>query len=192
MVRLLLLALALPLCAAPAEKLDKDTLEMVEAFLKIPTEKLPPPHIGKFLAVDPAALPEKLRGKFEAKRLELRTMQHIAKKKVQGSIRMVEAKACAAPEETTATGAAVYKAAGYIEIEWSDVEYCMTRTKCTIEDLMCEFSLRILVETRKGKKFNRYFVHERDPLQAVIEEGRTVGRNRNTNFFGGMQPVCTR
>jgi hypothetical protein len=83
--------------AASASSLDTDTLAMVKAFLKLPTAQLPPEHIPKFLAVDPAALPKELRQNFLAKRIELFTLKKITDDKKKGGVRMPEAD-CSIPK----------------------------------------------------------------------------------------------
>lgn len=195
LLRALIAAITLAGSAAEPKKLDADTLEMVEAFLKLPIEKMPPEHTGRFVAVRAEQLPERLRKKFEARKLELYTLKQMAANKKRGYIRTPE-KDCAVAEETKAGGPGAYKMAGYVEIDEPEVEFLMKRTKCTLEDLMCEFSLRITVEIKKvrGKenKFRVYMLHNNDPLNALLGEYRSAGESRNTNFFGGMVPTCNK
>jgi len=73
--------------AAEAPAADKDTLEMVEAFLKAETEALPVEHVPAFMAVDPGSLPVRLRDRFLAKREELRALQRVSKAKSKAGLR---------------------------------------------------------------------------------------------------------
>lgn len=173
------------------KKLDADTLAMVEAFLARPLNELPPEHIDRFVAIDPMALPLKLRAKYEARRLELYTLKSLAAGKKKGTVRMPE-KECSVPEKTRAGGAGIYKMAGYEEVYDDDVSYLMKRTQCTEPELMCEFSLRVVVEKRGKRKRVRYFLHSNDPLMALVAQYRSSKGARNTNFFGTMAPTCTR
>ena len=194
--RALIASIILAVSAAAAEpkpeKLDPDTLAMVEAFLKRPLSELPAQHIDRFVAVDPLSLPLRLRAKYEARRLELFTLKSLAAGKKKGTVRMPE-KDCAIPDDTRARGgAAIYKMAGYMELFEDEVEHLKGRTKCTEPELMCEFSLRIVVETRNKRKDIKYFLHVKDPLSALVAEYRSQRRSRQTNFFGTMAPTCTR
>jgi hypothetical protein len=195
LLKALIAVITLAGSAAEPKKLDADTLEMVESFLKLPIEKMPPEHTGRFVAVKAEQLPEKLRTKFEARKLELFTLKQMAANKKRGYIRSPE-KDCAVPEETRAGGAGAYKLAGYVEIPEDEVEFLMKRTKCTLDELMCEFSLRITVEEKLVKKVKKKFrvnlLHGNDPLNALLSEYRTAGESRNTNFFGGMVPTCNK
>lgn len=195
LLRALIAAITLAGSAAEPKKLDADTLEMVESFLKLPIEKMPPDHIGRFVAVRSEQLPEKLRKKFEARKLELHTLKQLAANKKRGYVRSPE-KDCAVPDDTKGGSVGVYKQAGYSVIEEDEADFLIKRTKCTMEELMCEFTLRVSVEKKlvKGveKKFRTFMLHDRDPLYALLAEYRTAGESRNTNFFGGMVPTCTR
>lgn len=179
--------------AAEAAALDADTKAMVEAFLKMPVEQMPPDHIGRFMAVKAEDLPEKLRPKFEARKLELSTLRHISATKKKGFVRMPE-KDCAVPDDTKAAGAAIFKLAGYGEIDEAEVLYLTDRTKCTVEELMCEFSLRVVVEkAAKGKKKTTFMLHQNDVLWGMIAQYRSGSKGTQTNFFGlGGGPVCSR
>ena len=169
--------------AAAATALDPDTLAMVKAFLKLPTDQIPAAHIPRFLAVDPAALPAKLRQSFLAKRIELYTLKQLADGKKRGSVRMPEAD-CSIPKDTQGS-AMVLLMAGYEEINSNEEDYVMEQTKCTERDLMCEFTLQIVLppKTKKGRQERRLFLHVNDPLFAIVGLYRGHGR-ASTHFFG--------
>ncbi|MDD5628217.1 MAG: hypothetical protein PHU21_04070 [Elusimicrobia bacterium] len=173
----------LGLAQGPA--LDDDTLEMVKAFLKLPTEQLPAEHIPKFLAVEPAALPAALRQRYLAKRLELYALRHIAEGKKKGIVRMPE-EDCSTIKEAEGMEIKVLRMARYEEISEDEESWLMDTTRCTEHDLMCEFSLLIRTEAKgkKGEKRHRYFLHPVDPLMALVGAYRRSGRNVATNFFG--------
>ena len=69
----------------------------------------------------------------------------------------------------------------------------MKSTKCTEHDLMCEFTLRIIIEKYKvgKKKFKRrrLFLHGKDPLMALVGRYRQGGKGPN-KFFGVGGPTC--
>ncbi|MDD5657739.1 MAG: hypothetical protein PHF00_10855 [Elusimicrobia bacterium] len=193
MVRLaaLCLLLALPARAAePAAKaLDDDTLAMVRAFLKTPTSDLPAEHVPRFLEVDPQALPPKLRRPFRAKRLELYTLKQIADGKRRGSIRMPEAD-CLVPKDATSAEVGILGMAGYVEITDDDELFLMRQTKCTEHDLMCEFSLRVVLDKENKINRRRLFLHVKDPMMGLVGMRRAYGSVRQTNFFGAGFPSC--
>jgi hypothetical protein len=164
--------------------LDPDTLEMVKAFLKMPTKELPAEHVPKFLAVDPEALPKPLRKPFQAKRIELYTLKQLADGKKRGSVRMPEAN-CDIPKDTRSTSAATLRMAGYEEIEELEEDYVMQQTKCTEHDMMCEFTLQILMlpKSKNGGKTRLLFLYDEDPLFALVAQYRQHGQS-STHFFG--------
>ncbi len=187
-----LLGLSLGWAGEAPTVLDKDTLAMVEAFLKLPTQNLPPEHIPRFLAVKPSTLPKKLRTAFAAKRLELYTLKQMADGKRKGSVRMPE-KDCAVPQDAKSTSVTILLMAGFVEISEEEEIYLKDETHCSERAMMCEFSLQIILERigRKGTPHRRFFLHPNDPLFALVGEYRAVGRRRQTNFFGeGGHALC--
>jgi len=187
------LAFFLALCAPVAVRSapDTDTVAMVQAFLKMPTEKLPAEHIPRFLSVDPETLPAKLRRPFIVKRLELYTLKQLADGRKRGSVRMPEEN-CDVPKDAKSNSAAVLKMAGYEEILEGEESWVIQQTKCTEHDLLCEFSLQILlVREGQSKRTRRLlFLHEKDPLFALVAQYRE-GHVGSTKFFGiGGFPSC--
>lgn len=178
--------------AAPAS-LDADTLAMVQKFVKTPTEALPPSAIDRFLAVDAASLPKDLRRPFAAKRIALYTLRQLLHNQKRGTVRMrMPGAECEMPEATVGQTPEILRSAGFSEIFEEEELFLMDKTKCTEDDLMCEFTLRITVELNKKKqKVRRLFMHEKDPLQAFLGEYRVKGKaGGNTNFFRTMPPTC--
>jgi hypothetical protein len=186
-----LLFLLLPAWAAgPAGKaIDADTLAMVQAFLKLPTDQLPAEHVPRFLDVDPEALPAKLKKPFLARRLELYTLKHLAEGRKKGSIRMPEEN-CIAPKEASSRDIHILKIAGYAEITEDEEKFLMKETKCTEHDLMCEFSLQVILDKENKIDKRRLFLHVKDPMSALVGMYRQYGRTRQTNFFGAGFPTC--
>jgi len=185
------LILCLPgLVPAGAQEEAKDKVALVQAFLKTPTAELSPELIPVFVAVDPAELPPKLRKPFAAKRLELYTLKQIADGRKKGGVRMPEAD-CSIPKEAKSGSIGVLKMAGYEEISNEEEKFVEKETKCTERDLMCEFSLQIVMEkTAKSQETRHYyFLHTRDPLFGVVAQYRQ-GHSGQTHFFGLGAPVC--
>ena len=184
-----LLALS-PAWAGAAAPLDADTLAMVTAFLKMETSALPVAHIPRFMAVDPESLPVKLRKPFEAKRLELKVLAHLSETKKHGIVRMPEAN-CSIPEDGGGMALGILKLAGFKEIRLEEEQFVEKETKCTQHDLMCEFSLKVLV-SKKGKPPRTevvYLLHSRDPLWALVARYQE-GHSGETHFFGQGVPTC--
>ncbi len=186
------LGLSLGWAADAPAVVDKDTLAMVQAFLKVPTQNLPAEHVEQFLAVDPDSLPKKLRTPFRAKRLELYTFKQMADGKRKGDVRMPE-KECGIPADAKSNSAKILMLAGYAEISEAEEKFVTDETHCSERALMCEFSLQIVVEKvgRKGAAYRRLFLHTKDPLFGLVGQYRDVGRVRQTHFFGEGHAVCT-
>lgn len=172
-----------------AARLDADTLAMVEAFLKVPTASLPPDSIERFISLESADLPKKLRRPYEAKKLELLTLRNIARSKKKGLLRTPEA-GCSAPPENQGRQAGVLKLAGFQEISEEEKLFLEKETSCTEQELVCEFSLTVVVEKKGKQKRWRYFLHENDPVFALVAQFRAGPRKGGTNFFGLSKPSC--
>lgn len=163
---------------------------MVKAFVKMPTDSLPPGSIDRFMAVEAQALPKDLRRPFEAKKLELQSLRDIALAKKRGFVRMPE-KDCAIPKERENREIDLLLLAGFLPIDEDEESFLMDKTKCTEHDLMCEFSLLIALEKKGKKTYRRYFLHSKDPLMAYVGEYRASGKvGGSTNFFGRVPPNC--
>jgi hypothetical protein len=188
----LLALLCLVSAAEAAEKSHEQKL--VEYFVNTPVSELPPENVNEFMAVDPQKLPAKLRPKFEARKLELNTMKQLAAGKKRGSIRTPE-KNCDVPDEAKSDQPAALKMAGFEEIQDDEEEWILKQTQCTERDLLCEFSLQIVVErdpkTKKVKR-RRYYLYPTDPLMAIVASYRSQsGAGGNTNFFGRGSLLCS-
>jgi hypothetical protein len=71
------------------------------------------------------------------------------------------------------------------------VDCVETRTKCTEEDLICEFTLNVTVKQAKSGPRKRFFIHSKDPLMTKVAECRGKGGGQ-TNFFGSSGVGCSR
>jgi hypothetical protein len=176
---------------APAADADKATLKMVEFFIKAPVSELPPDHIEEFLAVDPDTLPKKLREPYKGKRLELYTLKQLSAGKKKGFFRMPE-QDCAIPKDAKSNDIKALKFAGYEEIPEDEKDCVEKITHCNEHQLMCEFTLQIVIETvgkKKKERVRHIFLHQNDPLMAVVAQCR-AGVGGQTNFFGTLKPSC--
>jgi len=187
------LALAVLLLGAPA-RADDDDPQFVEAFLKVEISRLPPEQIDRFVALDPAALPAKLREPFKARRLELRSLRDVAAGKKKGMWRMPDAK-CEVPHDSDAGELTVVQRAGYVEITEEEKEWVSEKTKCTERDMLCEFTLKELdFKTKDKKTKRRYFLYCRascDPLMVLIGNYRSKVDDSQSHFFGLAGPTCS-
>lgn len=185
LIVLLVLGIAASSAAAPA---TKDEVALVEKFLKLPTSELQPAAIDKFVTIDPETLPKKLRKPYQAKRVELYTLKQLGEGKKKGLIRTVPDD-CAEPTDAGSKDGSVLLMAGYEEVQGDDVNCVMERTKCTEREMMCDFTLRIVVERKpKGKKY-RFFFHPNDPLMAIVAACRKSTGGQN-NFFSSVTATC--
>lgn len=177
--------------AAQVPPADPEMVKIVEKFLNTPTADLPPSAVPPFLAVDPESLPKKLRDKARARRLELHTLKQLAAGKRKGSVRIPDAD-CEVPQEAKSGQSGLMAGAGFEEITEAEEVCVMEKTKCTERDMLCEFSLQIVLE-RAGKRVRRrYFLHQNDPLMAVVAGCRGSGVGGQTKFFGRGGPICSR
>ena len=171
--------------------MDPDTLAMVKAFLKMPTDQLPAEHIPKFLAVDPDSLPVNLRERFLAKKVELYSLKQIADGNKRGSVRMPQ-EDCAVSKDARSPIVKLLRMAGYLDITEDEEKFVMDHTHCTEHDLMCEFTLQVVAEPvgKKKEVRRKLLLHVRDPLMTLVGQYRDQGREKQTNFFGMMGASC--
>ena len=181
------MACAVPVCAA---EIDAETdRQIVEYVLKTPTPDLDPKLAGRFLALDAAAMPTKKREKARAKQMELQTLLKISKGEKKSGIRWISAGSCTAKRYTPADIGPLLMA-GFLEVEEDAVDYVDKKTNCTEDDLICEFTLSVvLVPRKKGPPLKRYLLHSHDPINALMAEYRG-GAGGQTNFFGRGVFTC--
>lgn len=184
------------LCSAQAASASKETVALVELFLKTPTGDLPIDKIPEFIGIDHKTLPKKLQKRFLTKREELLALKRVADGRKAPYFRRMgkDAAACGKPWDDP-NAAFILKEAGYQEIQETDVAQLMRQTKCTECELEVEFTLkRALIEKKsgKGKPTGRvqYFLHARDPLMAILGALRAGKSPFGTNFFGTGNPSC--
>jgi hypothetical protein len=195
MMRALAALTALFLLVSAAEAAEKShEVKMVEFFVKTPVQELPAENIDEFLAIDPAKLPAKLRTPFAARKLELQTLKQLNFGKKKGTIRTPE-KNCSIPDEAKSDQPAALKMAGFEELTEDEEGHVLTTTECTERDLMCEFSMQIVLERdakTKRVKRRRYYLYPTDPLMAIVASYRSgKGAGGNTNFFGRGSVLCS-
>lgn len=182
---LLVALLALPAFAG------KEDVEITKAVLARDTKELPGPLINAFMGVDLDKLPAKYQTKARAKRVELETLRQIADGKKKGSLRWPPAD-CAVPKEGKSNEAQVLLMAGYEEYQGDEINCLSKRTGCEEQQMMCEFSLNIVVEKKGGYKRARFFLYPTDPLTAVAAQCRKGTGGQNNFFMSAAPPTCTK
>ena len=191
---LILILLAVP--GARAAEATQDTVEMVEAFVKLPIDQLPSDHIDDFVAVDPESLPKRLRRGFKARKLELYTLKQMARRKKYGNLVSGD-DGCAAPHEGKSGEIGILMSVGYQEITEDEKLWLEQKTRCTEQNMLCEFTLQIVDEkgTKKKKAERRYFLYCKgaacDALMVLVGAHRARADGKQTNFFGTGSPTCT-
>ena len=187
---------------------DAGTLKLVNFFIKAETADLPPSRVGDFIAVDPESLPKKLRAPFLAKKEELLALKRIADGNKKAPVRRLgqdDPVPCAKPDSDP-KAAWILQKAGFGEIYDNEVMRLMQDTKCSACELETEFTLKRVMKDAvpaagdgkplagkakaKGPPEIRYFLHERDPLFALIGAYRGGKNAFGTNFFGLGTPHC--
>jgi len=177
--------------SARAEEPDEATrIKVVEYMLKTPNNEANPTVVASFMKLDTATLPAKLRDKARAKQIEIDAVVKIHKGKKKGPFRFpaaCEIKIYEGPE-----GMRTMKMIqGNEEIASDEEEYLELKGNCTEEQLMCEFSLNIVLIKRKGKPpLKHYFLMSQDPLMAWVAEKRGGGGSAGNQYFQEMKPSC--
>lgn len=188
MRRLILLACLL---GAPAFAEDEATrLKLVEYMLKTPASEADPALVAPFMRLDTAKLPKKLREKAKAKQLEIEGAVKIFKGKKKGPFRYPEA--CVIKRYEGPEGIRIMSyIIGNVEIEQDEEEYIEHKANCTEDQLLCEFSLNIVLMKRKDKPpLKRYYLLDTDPLMAFVAEKRGGGASNGNRYFQELKPSC--
>lgn len=183
------LCLALPASAADAPAVSTTTLALVDYALRTPLPDMDPKLASYFLDVDPQSLPAKKRDRAFARQLEIRQALKAEQGRKKGNLRFVGVAAC---EPKPYPLRVILMVGHMVEVPEDDIEFAEARTKCTEDDLQCEFSLMINKTERPGKPpKKRYFLKDIDPINGIIAEhhGKAGG---GSNFFGAIPPTCQR
>lgn len=185
----LILCLAGPLFAADA--MDDETRDKVVAYmLKTPLSEADPVVASGFMKIDAQSLPPKLRDKAKAKQLEIDAAVKIRRGKKKGPFRFpaaCEIKRYEGPEGMRVMGLIM----GNQQIEGEEEEYIEKKTNCSEDQLICEFSLNIVIMKRKDKPpLKHYFLMETDPLFALVAEKRGGGASAGNTYFQELKPSC--
>ena len=160
---------------------DKDTVDLVNYFLKVELADANPKLIDPFLAVKTETLPKKLQNRAAAKQIEVSAILRIHDTKKKGIFVQPTAEICSETSFVKPLSmASFFPSPGYEEVTEDELKYVMDNTKCTEVDLGCRFSMLIFYEKKKDRivKFNAA-----DPIMAKVAEFR--GKGGSTHFFGG-------
>lgn len=189
--------LALILClvshavAADSSGPDEATrIKIAEYMLKTPMNEADPGLVSGFMKLDTLTLPPKLRDKARAKQMEIDAIVKIHNGKKKGPFRFpaaCEIKRYEGPEGIRIMGMII----GNEEIAGEEEEYIELKANCTEEQLICEFSLNIVLMKRKDKPpLKRYFLMSQDPLMALVAEKRGGGGSAGNKYFQELKPSC--
>ncbi len=185
----ILLCLAFPIHAADGP--DEETkIKMVEYMLKTPMNEADPTLVSGFMKIDAATLPKKLRDKARGKQMEIDAVVKIHKGKKKGPFRFPAA--CVIKRYEGPEGIRIMNyIIGNTEIAIEEEEYIEQKGNCTEDQLLCEFSLNIVMMKRPGKPpLKRYFLMEQDPLMAFVAEKRGGGASAGNQYFQELKPSC--
>ncbi len=186
----LVLLLAAPVFAAEAGPDEATRVKIAEYMLKTPMNEADPTLVSGFMKLDPESLPKKLRDKVRGKQMEIDAVVKIHKGKKKGPFRFpaaCEIKRYEGPEGIRIMNYII----GNTEILPEEEEYLELKGNCTEEQLMCEFSLNVVLMKRPGKPpLKRYFLMEQDPLMAWVAEKRGGGASAGNQYFQEMKPSC--
>jgi hypothetical protein len=189
--RMVILLSALLLLSGPAKAADspapaaaatasKETIELVNYFLKVELADANSKLIDPFLAVKIETLPKKLQNKAAAKQVEVAAVIRIHTTKKKGIFVQPPVEECSETSFVKPLSmAGFFPAPGYEEVTDDELACVMEQTKCTEIDLGCRFSLLIFFEKKKDRilKFNAI-----DPMMAIVAGCR--GKAGTTHFFG--------
>lgn len=174
-----------------AEEPDEETrVKTAQYMLKTPLDEANQTVVQAFMKLDTKTLPPKLRDKARAKQLEIDAVVKIHKGKKKGPFRFpaaCEIKRYEGPEGIRVMGYII----GNTEITEEEEQYLELKGNCTEEQLICEFSLNVVLIKRKDKPtLRRYFMMEMDPLMAWVAEKRGGGASAGNNYFQALKPSC--
>ncbi len=185
---LVLAAVALP---ARADGPDEETkVKMVQYMLKTPMNEADPTIVSGFMKIDPDTLPKKWRDKARGKQMEVDSVVKIHSGKKKGPFRFPDNK-CAAKKYGPEGLPIMAMIIGNAEIESEEADYLEKRTDCSEDQLICEFTLNVVIIPRKGKPaLRRYYLMEQDPLMAYLAEYRAGSKGGKNNYFQELKPTC--
>jgi hypothetical protein len=205
--------ISLSVFASGESKADKQTIQLVKYFLKTPTAKLDPNLVPEFIAIDSLSLPKKLRNKYAAKKMELYSLRKVAAGKKEGLVRTPNDADPECKEISISKGVSLYtntfseatlrgmtmpgilwalNNAHFSEIDEIDMPCIAKKTQCSEHDMVCDFTLSILVMKKGKKEKRRYFLYEKDPLTQAVILCTHPNIGGNTNFFNSKPvPLCS-
>ncbi|HEX4046233.1 MAG TPA: hypothetical protein VH309_00270 [Elusimicrobiota bacterium] len=168
-----------PAPAAAAAPASKETIELVNYFLKVELADANPDLINPFLAVKTETLPKKLRNRAAAKQVEIAALLRIHDTKKKGIFVQPTPDCNESSFIKPLDMAGYFPSPGYEEVNDDDLKCVMDQTKCSEIDLGCRFSMLIFYQKKKERivKFNAA-----DPIMAIVAGCR--GKAGNTRFFG--------
>jgi hypothetical protein len=186
----LLLCLAGASWADPIGPDEATRIKIAEYMLRTPMNEADPALVAGFMKLDAAALPKKLRDKALAKQMEVDAIVKIHKGKKKGPFRFPSPNCV--PKRYGPEGVRVMSLiSGNSEIAWEEEEYVELKTNCTEDQLICEFSLNVVVIPRPGKPpLKRFYLMEADPLMALVGEKRSGGGSAGNKYFQELKPSC--
>lgn len=197
MSALLLAALIPALGSAPARAaaLSKTDLEVVAYVLKTDVPDLNPTLTSHFLSLDLSGLPEKKKLPAMAKKVAIEETLKVHEGKKKGTIRTVPAGAASCQPERHPPEyirVLMFPPPSFEEVEEEHVDCVERKTGCTEDDLICEFSVKVIVvpKTKARPAHKRFFFHMLSPIMAKVAECR--GKGGSTNFFGSMVVACNK
>ncbi len=171
---------------------EKTRIQMVEYMLKTPTGEADPVLVSGFMSLDATALPKKLRDKARGKQMEIGALVKINKGKKRGPLRII-APGCEVKRYGPEGVRVMQLIQDNSEIAIEEEEYIEKRGQCTEDQLICEFTLNVVVIPQPGKKpIKRYWLMEKDPMMAWIGEFRARGAVTSTNYFQELKPRCSK
>jgi len=191
-------ALALILClsgfaaaAEPESGPDEATrIKIAEYMLKTPLNEADPSLVSGFMKLDTEALPKKLREKARGKQMAIDAMVKLNEGKKKGPFR--DPVPTCNPKYYGPEGVRIMAMMGSEEIESDEEEFIEQKSNCPEAQLMCEFSLNVIVIPRKGKPpLRRYYLMPMDPLMAFVAQKRGGGKTGG-NYFEETKPTCKR
>ena len=179
---------------AKSEAASANTVEMVEAFLKMETSALPAESIPDFLRIDADSLPERLQDRYRVKKMELEALRISMESKRKPPIRrmgMAPATDCD-PEKGSKAVVKYLVQSGFEKLTPDEVKFVGDRTRCSECELVEEFGLKMVLipAVKKKKPEIEYLMHASSPAMTLVAQFRGGGKG-GTNFFSiGFAGAC--
>jgi hypothetical protein len=166
-------------------------IKIAEYMIKTPLNEADPSLVSGFMKLDTETLPKKLREKARGKQMAIDAMVKLNEGKKKGPFR--DPVPTCNPKYYGPEGVRIMAMMGSEEIEADEEEFIEKKSNCPEAQLMCEFTLNVVVIPRKAKPpIKHYYLMPTDPLMGFLAQKRAGAKAGATTYFEETKPTCKR